>query len=57
MATHAHKAKVASLNNRINILNKNAVEASPTNRVFRTVGNILALVRVSALPHPLVSSY
>ena len=34
---------------RIDILNRNAVEASPIQQVYRTTGDILTLVRVSAL--------
>ena len=40
-------AKVPLLEHRIEILNKNAVEASAAKQVFRTVGVIQALVRVS----------
>lgn len=45
MATRTSKAR-ASLNDRIDILNKNAVEVSPAKQVFGTVTTILALVRV-----------
>jgi hypothetical protein len=48
MAARTRKVKV-SLDDRIDILNRNAVEASPAKQVFRTVGAILALVRVGAL--------
>ena len=49
MATRTRKAKVSLFDARIGVLNSNAVEASPTKRIFRTVGTILALVRVGAL--------
>jgi len=35
------------LDDRINILNKNAIDASPAQRVFKTVSAILVLTRVS----------
>ena len=37
------------LDDRIGTLNRNAVETSPAKPIFRTVGAILALIRVSAL--------
>jgi len=49
METCTTMAKVPLLDDRIDILNRNAVEASAAKQVFRTVGVILALVRVSAL--------
>ena len=47
MATRTRKAKVSLLDDRINILNNDAVEASPAKQVFRNVSTTLALVRVS----------
>lgn len=47
--THTRNAKVSLLDDRIDILNGGAVEASPAKRVFQTVSTILALVRVSDL--------
>ena len=47
MATRTHKAKVSLLDDRIDVLNKDAAEASPAKQVFRTVSTTLALVRVS----------
>jgi hypothetical protein len=49
MATRTHKAKSPILDDKIDILNRNAGEASPAKQVFETVAAILALVRVSAL--------
>jgi len=42
------------LGDKIDILDSNAVKASPVQQVYRTVSTILALVRVCALcyPHP-----
>jgi len=37
------------LDDRINILDRNAVEASPARLIFRTASAILALTRVSVL--------
>ena len=48
MATHAHESPVSLLNDRIHVLDKNAAGSSPAKQVFRNVGAILALVRVSA---------
>ena len=48
MATRTRKAKASLLDDRINILNKDAVEASPAKLVFKTVSTTLALVRVGA---------
>ena len=48
MATRTRKAKESLLDDRINILNKDAVEASPAKQVFSTVSTTLALVRVGA---------
>lgn len=36
----------ASLDNKIEVLNGSADEASAVNQVFRTAGNVLALIRV-----------
>lgn len=53
MATRTRKAKVSLLDDRIDILNRNAVEASSAKQVFRTVSATLALVRVGApILHP-----
>ena len=49
MATRTRKAKALLFDDRLNILNKNVVETSPTKEVFRVVSAILALVRVGAL--------
>ena len=38
-----------SLNDKIDVLDKNAVEDSPANRIFKTASAILALVQVSAV--------
>ena len=48
MGAHRRKAAV-SLDDAVNILDKNATEDSPTKQVFKTVSAILALVRVSAV--------
>ena len=45
MAATARKIKV-TLNHRIDILNRNAVETFPGNQVFKAAAAILALVRV-----------
>jgi len=50
MATRARRAKVLHINDKIDILNRNAVETFPAKQVFRTVGAILSLVRVGARP-------
>ena len=57
MATRTRRAKVSLLDDRISILNQEAIEASPAKQVFRTVSATLALVRVSApiLRPPVVS--
>ena len=47
MATRKHKAKVSLLDDRIDILDGDAVGASPAKQVFKTVSTTLALVRVS----------
>jgi len=39
---------VSVLDDRIDILNRNAADASPVQQVYRTVSDILALVRVIA---------
>ena len=49
MATRTRKAQALLFHDRLNILNKNVVETSPTKEVFRVVSAILALVRVGAL--------
>ena len=49
MATHTRRVKSSLFDDRIDILNRNAIEASPAKRVFGTVISILALVRVGAL--------
>lgn len=48
MATHKRKAKMSLLDDRIEILNRDATEASSAKQVFKTVSSTLALVRVSA---------
>ena len=48
MATPTPNIKV-SLDDRIDALDRNAVEASPAKQVFKTVSVILALIRVSRL--------
>jgi hypothetical protein len=53
ITTRTHNAEVSILGDRQDILNRNAVETSPTKEVFRTIIAILPLVRVSALVlHP-----
>jgi hypothetical protein len=49
MATRTRKGKPSILTDRINILNRNAVEPSPAKEVYRTVIIILALVKVNPL--------
>ena len=49
MAAPAAEAQVSLLDDRIGILDRNAAEASPAGQVLRTVGAVLALVRVRAL--------
>jgi len=54
---HARKTRVSLLDDKIDILDRGAVEASPVKQVFRTVSAIIALVRVSTLVlHPSVNS-
>lgn len=48
MQTRTREAEVPLLDDRIDILNRNAGDASPANQVFRTVSTILALIRVGA---------
>ena len=48
MATHIRNVDASRIDDRIDILNRKAVEAFPAKQVFRTAGAILALVRVSA---------
>jgi hypothetical protein len=50
MATRTRTANASLFRDRINILNKNALEASPARQIFKTASAILALVRVSVLP-------
>ena len=45
---HPPEARVSFINDKIDILNRDVVEASPAKRIFRTVSAILALVRVGA---------
>ena len=47
MATFIPKARRLPLDNRIRILDTATTEASPAKQVFRRVGAILALIRVS----------
>ena len=49
MATRTHNVEASLLDDRIDALDRNAVEASPAKEVFRAVSAILALVRVSPL--------
>lgn len=49
MATHVREDQASLLNDRIDVLEKNAVEGSPLKQVLTTVGAILALIRVSSL--------
>ena len=49
MATGTRKVETPTLDDRIDILNRDAVEIPPAKHVFRTVGAILVLVRVGAL--------
>ena len=57
MATRTRKAKVSLLDDRINILDQDAVKAISAKQVFGTVSATLALIRVSApiLRPPVVS--
>jgi len=48
MGARGHKA-IVSLNDKIDILGKNAVADSPAKQVFKIVSVILALVRVSTV--------
>ena len=48
MATRTRRAKVLHINDKIDILNRNAVETFPAKQVFRAVSAILSLVRVGA---------
>ena len=52
MATCTREGKSSILTDKIDILDRNAVEISPAKEVYRTVIAILALVRVSALALP-----
>ena len=47
MATSIQEAQRSLLDNRIHILDTATTEASPAKLVFRRVGTILALIRVS----------
>ena len=49
MATRTREGKLSIFTDKIDILNRNAVETSPAKEVYRTVIAILALVRVSPL--------
>ena len=46
MGTRARRVKASLLDDKIDILNRSAVEASPAQQVYRTVSAILALARV-----------
>ena len=48
MATRTRRDKASALDDRMDILNRHAVEVSPAQQVFRTVTAILALVQVIA---------
>ena len=48
MAIHTRGVNASVPHDRMEIFDKNAVEVSPTHRVFKTVGTILALAGVSA---------
>ena len=48
MTTRTREAEVSLLNSRIDILNGDAAGASPAKQVFRAIGVILNLIRVSA---------
>ena len=48
MSTHTRKARVSLLDDRIDILDKNAAGSSPAKKVFGTVATILVLVRVGS---------
>jgi len=48
MATRTRKAEASLLGDRIDILNRDAVEVSAAKQIFRTVSTTLALVRVGA---------
>jgi hypothetical protein len=53
METHTREIQVSLFDGRIDVLNRNAVEASPARQIFITASSILTLVRVNALaPHP-----
>lgn len=45
---HPREARVSLIDGKIDILNRDVVEASPAKRIFRTVSAILSLVRVGA---------
>jgi len=49
VAARTCNVQVSVLDHRINILNRNAVEASHAQEVFRTASAIMVLVRVSTL--------
>ena len=49
MATRTRKAKVSLLDDRIEVLNREAIEASSAKQVFRTVSATIALVRVGVI--------
>ena len=49
MATRTRKVEESFFNDKIDILNKMTVDASPAQQVYRKVGGILALLRVGSL--------
>lgn len=57
MATRTCDVEVSFLDDGIKALNRNALDTSPVQQVYRTVSAILALVRVSTpvLPPPMDS--
>jgi len=58
IATRTREARALTFDDKIDILERIAVEAFPTYQVFKTVSAILALVRVDALvPCPPVNCY
>jgi len=52
MTTRTRKAEAQLLDDKIDILSRCAVGASPTDQVLTTVNNILTLVRVSTRSVP-----
>ena len=49
MATRTRKVEVSFFNDKIDTLNRMAVDASPAQQVYRKVGGILALLQVGSL--------